>query len=209
MRNIDTCKLRKQGRNQEERKIEPTEKAKKKKKTKRRKPTLSVLMLLFQQDQTRNKQLVTATLHCGLQALINEVITQPFHDHIALPWSQRFVVYPKNKSLTGLLHSDATGTLLSTDHSSRFALDHHVLGATKVQPSWSKGSRFIKIFHDGRNLIRLKLREAGALSPDATVVADDGGSRETVAVDVAHEVVVDVRLPRHSQRRLRLTNPSR
>jgi hypothetical protein len=40
-------------------------------------------------------------------------------------------------------------------------------------------------------------REGGALSPDAAVVADDGGGGEVVPVDLAHQVVVDVRLPRH------------
>jgi len=40
-------------------------------------------------------------------------------------------------------------------------------------------------------------REGGALSPDGAVVADDGGGGEVVALDLAHEVLVDVRLPRH------------
>lgn len=41
------------------------------------------------------------------------------------------------------------------------------------------------------------LREGGALCPDGAVVADDGGGGEVVALDLAHQVLVDVRLPRH------------
>lgn len=42
------------------------------------------------------------------------------------------------------------------------------------------------------------LGEGIALSPDAAVVAEDGGGGEACAVaDVAEEVVVHVRLPRH------------
>jgi hypothetical protein len=37
----------------------------------------------------------------------------------------------------------------------------------------------------------------GALSPDGAVVADDGGGGEVVALDLAHQVLVHVRLPRH------------
>jgi hypothetical protein len=41
-------------------------------------------------------------------------------------------------------------------------------------------------------------RECGALGPDGAVVADDGGGGEVVvALDLAHEVLVDVGLPRH------------
>ena len=41
------------------------------------------------------------------------------------------------------------------------------------------------------------LRKSGALSPNAAVMADDGGGGEVVAVDLAQQVVVHVRLPRH------------
>ena len=43
------------------------------------------------------------------------------------------------------------------------------------------------------------LREGRALSPDGAVVADDGGGGEVLpgAVDVAHQVLVHVGLPRH------------
>lgn len=44
---------------------------------------------------------------------------------------------------------------------------------------------------------RAHRRERGALGPDGAVVADDGGGGEVVALDLAHEVLVDVRLPRH------------
>lgn len=41
------------------------------------------------------------------------------------------------------------------------------------------------------------LGEALGLRPGAAVVADDGGGAEVLAFDLAQEVVVDVRLPRH------------
>ena len=44
---------------------------------------------------------------------------------------------------------------------------------------------------------RNDLRERGALSPDGAVMADDRRRGEVVALDLAHEVLVDVRLPRH------------
>jgi hypothetical protein len=40
-------------------------------------------------------------------------------------------------------------------------------------------------------------REVGALSPDGAVVAEDGGGGEVVPLYLAHQVVVNVRLPRH------------
>jgi hypothetical protein len=44
---------------------------------------------------------------------------------------------------------------------------------------------------------REDLREAGALGPHASIVADDGRGGEMLAVDLAHQVVINVRLPRH------------
>ena len=41
------------------------------------------------------------------------------------------------------------------------------------------------------------LREVGALSPGVAVVAEDGGGGQILTVDLAHQVIVDVRLPRH------------
>lgn len=41
------------------------------------------------------------------------------------------------------------------------------------------------------------LRESGALGPNAAVVADDGGGREVVAFNFAHQMVVYIGLPRH------------
>lgn len=41
------------------------------------------------------------------------------------------------------------------------------------------------------------LREAGALSPDTTVVADDSRGGEVLAFDLAHQVLINVGLPRH------------
>jgi len=41
------------------------------------------------------------------------------------------------------------------------------------------------------------LGEALGLRPGAAVVADDGGGAEVLAIDLAQQVVVDVRLPRH------------
>lgn len=39
--------------------------------------------------------------------------------------------------------------------------------------------------------------ERGALSPDAAVEADDGGGGELLTLNIAHEVIIDVGLPRH------------
>lgn len=42
------------------------------------------------------------------------------------------------------------------------------------------------------------LRESCALSPDVTVLADNcGGGEALVVPEIAHQVVVDVGLPRH------------
>jgi hypothetical protein len=45
---------------------------------------------------------------------------------------------------------------------------------------------------EGKNL-----GEGIGLRPDGAVVAEDGGGGEVVALDVAHQVLVHVRLPRH------------
>ena len=45
--------------------------------------------------------------------------------------------------------------------------------------------------------IKSKLRESFALSPDAAIVTDDGRGCKVVAVDVAHQVIINVGLPRH------------
>ena len=42
------------------------------------------------------------------------------------------------------------------------------------------------------------LREGVGLGPDGAIVAEDSGGREALAVDVAEQVVVHVRLPRHA-----------
>lgn len=60
----------------------------------------------------------------------------------------------------------------------------------------SESSRHVaKLKH--REKVSGDLRESRALSPDAAVVADDGGGGEVMAlaVHVTHEVVVDVSLP--------------
>lgn len=43
------------------------------------------------------------------------------------------------------------------------------------------------------------LRKWGALSPDAAIVADNGSGGEVLAlaINVAHQMIIDVRLPRH------------
>ena len=41
------------------------------------------------------------------------------------------------------------------------------------------------------------LRESRALGPNAAVVADDGCGGEVIAFDFAHEMIIDVGLPRH------------
>lgn len=43
----------------------------------------------------------------------------------------------------------------------------------------------------------MNLGEAGALGPDVAVLADDGGGGQVVALHLAHQVLVDVLLPRH------------
>lgn len=45
--------------------------------------------------------------------------------------------------------------------------------------------------------IKSNLRESFALSPDAAIVTDDGRGCKVVAVDVAHQVIINVGLPRH------------
>ena len=51
------------------------------------------------------------------------------------------------------------------------------------------------------------LREGVGLGPDGAIVAEDSGGREALAVDVAEQVVVHVRLPRHAAASLRLSWP--
>lgn len=46
-------------------------------------------------------------------------------------------------------------------------------------------------------MVVIDLGECGALRPDGAVVAGDGRGREVVALDLAHQVLVHVRLPRH------------
>lgn len=50
-------------------------------------------------------------------------------------------------------------------------------------------------------LTLLYLREVGAVGPDGGVMADDGGGGEgmAAAVDIAHEMLIHVSLPRHLQ----------
>jgi hypothetical protein len=50
------------------------------------------------------------------------------------------------------------------------------------------------------------LWECGALGPNGAVVADYGGRAQVVALDLAHEVLIDVRLPRHPVQWLLLLN---
>lgn len=47
----------------------------------------------------------------GLQTLFDQVVSQPFNDHVALAWSQRFIIYTNNQSLLSFLHSDPTSAL--------------------------------------------------------------------------------------------------
>ena len=44
---------------------------------------------------------------------------------------------------------------------------------------------------------RAHLRESRALGPNAAVVADDGCGGEVIAFDFAHEMIIDIGLPRH------------
>lgn len=51
-----------------------------------------------------------------------------------------------------------------------------------------------------RYMIGSYLREGGALSPDGTVLTEDGSGREAdagLAFDLAHQMLIDVSLPRH------------
>jgi len=47
--------------------------------------------------------------------------------------------------------------------------------------------------------MEMYLKETGALSPGATIMAENSGSLEVVAsaFNVAHQVIIDVTLPRH------------
>lgn len=57
----------------------------------------------------------------------------------------------------------------------------------------------IKARHKRRYLLRRDLREAGVLRPDTPILAPDGSVRKLAAArQLAHEVVVDIRLPTHS-----------
>ncbi|CAL1359808.1 unnamed protein product [Linum trigynum] len=47
--------------------------------------------------------------------------------------------------------------LLPSNDRSRLALNHHVLCASKVQPSGCKGTRLIEVIHDTSNFLRLEL----------------------------------------------------
>lgn len=49
------------------------------------------------------------------------------------------------------------------------------------------------------NNVKSDLREGRTLSPDGAVVADDGRGGEVVscAIDIAHQVIIYVSLPRH------------
>lgn len=48
--------------------------------------------------------------------------------------------------------------------------------------------------HEGK---RANRRKGGALRPNAAVLAEDCRGGEAVAVNIAHQVVIDVLLPRH------------
>ena len=41
------------------------------------------------------------------------------------------------------------------------------------------------------------LREGGALGPDGAILAEDRCGSEMLTVDLAHEMIIDVGLPRH------------
>jgi hypothetical protein len=44
---------------------------------------------------------------------------------------------------------------------------------------------------------RKDLGESGALGPHTAIMADNGGSRQMVALDFAHQMIINVCLPRH------------
>ena len=129
--------------------------------------------------------------------LIEEIIAEPLDDHVALAGCHWFIIDSDDQGHIGLLNSNTSGSLLPSDNSSRFALDHHVFCATKVQSSRSKRSRFRKVIHDASDFFWLELREIGALGPNAAVVGDDSGGREMVSFDFTHQVIIYVSLPRH------------
>lgn len=49
-----------------------------------------------------------------------------------------------------------------------------------------------------KNGNKQNLREAAALSPNATVMTDDGGVSEAVTFDLTEKVVINISLPRHA-----------
>lgn len=46
-----------------------------------------------------------------LHALIEEVVTQPFHDHVALAWSHWLIIQADDQCLASLLDGDASRSL--------------------------------------------------------------------------------------------------
>ena len=42
---------------------------------------------------------------------------------------------------------------------------------------------------------RKNLKEGGALGPDTTVVANDGRNGDMVAIDIAHQMIINTSLP--------------
>lgn len=47
----------------------------------------------------------------ALHALVEEIVSQPLYDHVALAWSHGLLIYAKDESLVGFLYSDAARTL--------------------------------------------------------------------------------------------------
>lgn len=60
-----------------------------------------------------------------LQALIDQVISHPLDNHVALPRRQRFLVNAKDQGLAGLFHGNATRTLQINGNNS--TLDNSVV----------------------------------------------------------------------------------
>lgn len=72
--------------------------------------------------------------------------------------------------------------------------DQAIISPDQTKLSIKKDKKRKKMRSDKR---RRDLREGRALGPYAAIVADDGGGGEMLAVDLTHEVVIYVRLPRH------------
>lgn len=69
-------------------------------------------------------------------------------------------IHPKRwKKTVARKRRDGVVYLLPANNSTRLALDNHIFSTSKVESSRSKITRFLEVFHDGRYLLRLELKD--------------------------------------------------